>query len=94
MTCRHGRRQGWTLTQLFILQYYIDRTKIALKLRARYGFFIILALSGAFWIWATVIVTEYTRTKPTLDWSDPGFGRGFGVFIFLTLGFQLNYLYL
>lgn len=63
-------------------------------MRARYGFAVILTLSGAFWIWATIIVTEYTRTKPTLDWSDAGFGRGFAVFIFLTLGFQLNYLYL
>lgn len=40
------------------------------------------------------MVTEYTRTRPTLDWADAGFGRGFGVFVFLTLGFQLNYLFL
>lgn len=75
-------------------QYYIDRTQVPLKVRARYGFTVILALSGAFWLWATIIVTEYTRTQPTLDWDDTGFGRGFGVFIFLTLGFQLNYLFL
>lgn len=40
------------------------------------------------------MVAEYSRTRPTLDWDDAGFGRGFGVFVFLTLGFQLNYLFL
>lgn len=67
---------------------------IPLKTRTRYGFAVILTLQGAFWTWATVIVTEFSRTQPTLDWADEGFGRGFGVFIFLTIGFQLNYLYL
>lgn len=82
------------LIVVLCMQYYIDRTQIALKVRARYGFIVILTLSGAFWTWATIIVTEYTRTQPTLDWNDAGFGRGFGVFLFLTLGFQLNYLFL
>lgn len=54
----------------------------------------IVTLQGAFWIWATVIVTVFTRTKPTYDWADAGFGKGFGVFVFLTIGFQLNYLFL
>ncbi|KAJ4393893.1 hypothetical protein N0V93_003109 [Gnomoniopsis smithogilvyi] len=77
-----------------ILGYYIDRVNIPLKTRTRYGFAVILTLQGAFWTWATIIATEFTRTQPTLDWADDGFGRGFGVFIFLTIGFQLNYLYL
>lgn len=75
-------------------QYWIDRVQVPLKTRARWGFGVIVTLQGAWWLWATVIVTEYTRTQPTYDWSDPGFGRGFALFIFLTIGFQLNYLFL
>ncbi|ROW14210.1 hypothetical protein VPNG_04322 [Cytospora leucostoma] len=77
-----------------ILGLWIDRTSISLKHRVRYGFAAIVILQGAWWTWATVIVTRYSRTHPTYDWVDPEFGGGFGVFIFLTIGFQVNYLFL
>lgn len=51
-------------------------------------------LQGSWWTWATVLVTRFHRTEPTYDWTSEGFGAAFGVFIFLTLGFQLNYLFL
>jgi hypothetical protein len=41
-----------------------------------------------------VLVSEYSKTQPTYDWTSPGFGRGFAAFIFLTAGFQMNYLFL
>lgn len=41
-----------------------------------------------------MLVTRFHRTEPTYDWTSQGFGSAFGVFIFLTLGFQLNYLFL
>ncbi|ROV91505.1 hypothetical protein VMCG_09473 [Cytospora schulzeri] len=77
-----------------ILGYWIDRTRIPLKRRVRLGFAVIVILQGAWWTWATIIVTRFSRTHPTYDWSDSEFGQGFGVFVFLTVGFQLNYLYL
>lgn len=77
-----------------LLGYWIDRVNIPLKTRTRYGFGVILTLQGALWTWATVMVAEYTRTRPNLDWSDEGFGRGFGVFLLLTMGFQMNYMFL
>lgn len=51
-------------------------------------------LQGAWWTWITVMVTRYRHEKPTLDWSDAGFGAGFGVYVMLTIGFQVNYLFL
>lgn len=39
-------------------------------------------------------MTEFRDTRPTYDWVSPGFGRAFAVFIFLTAGFQMNYLFL
>ncbi|KAK2035282.1 cytochrome c oxidase subunit 1 [Colletotrichum zoysiae] len=64
-----------------LLGLWLDQYQIALKKRARW----------AFALWLTINVTEYRRTQPTFDWGDPGFARGFGVFIFLVSGFQLNY---
>lgn len=77
-----------------LLGAYLDRTSIALRLRARSTFWLIVVLQGAWWLWATVLVTEFRGTQPTYDWVSPGFGRAFAVFIFLTAGFQLNYLFL
>ncbi len=75
-------------------QLWLDRNKISLKVRARGAFWTIVTLQGAWWVWATVLVSRFQRTRPTYDWSSSGFGAAFGVFIFLTLGFQLNYMFL
>ena len=77
-----------------LLGAFLDREKLPLKSRARGSFFTVLGLQGAWWIWATVLVTDFHRTKPTYDWVDPGFGRAFALFLLWVAGFQLNYLYL
>ncbi|KAH0430709.1 DUF895 domain membrane protein [Colletotrichum camelliae] len=58
-----------------LLGLWLDQNQIALKKRARWAFAVIMLTQGAWWLWLT----------------RPGFGRGFGVFIFLVSGFQLNY---
>ena len=40
------------------------------------------------------MVTKFRVTQPTYDWSSPGFGHSFAVFVLLTAGFQMNYLFL
>ncbi|KAI8933141.1 hypothetical protein NX059_009782 [Plenodomus lindquistii] len=77
-----------------VLGAYLDRTSIALRVRARSTFWIIAVLQGAWWLWATILVTEFRGSQPSYDWVSDGFGRAFAVFIFLTVGFQLNYLFL
>ncbi|KAI3622345.1 duf895 domain membrane protein [Moniliophthora roreri] len=77
-----------------LLGAFLDHTKLKLRQRARWAFFVILGLQGAWWIWATVLATEFRRSRPTYDWSDAGFGRGFALFLLLVMGFQLNYMYL
>ncbi len=77
-----------------ILGAFLDRTKIALKLRARGAFIFILTIQGAWWIWATILVTDFRKTEPTYDWSDRGFAKGFVLFLLWVMGFQLNYMYL
>ncbi|OTA91501.1 hypothetical protein M434DRAFT_32665 [Hypoxylon sp. CO27-5] len=74
-----------------LLGLWLDQNHIPLKKRSRRAFIVIMTLQGAWWLWLTINVTQYNRTQPTFDWSDPGFGRAFGVFVFLVSGFQLNY---
>lgn len=77
-----------------LLGAFLDSRKLSLRSRSRGAFFVVLGLQGAWWVWATVIVTEYHRTLPSYDWADAGFGRGFALYLFWVAGFQLNYMYL
>ena len=77
-----------------LLGAFLDRKKLSLKIRATASFYVVLGLQGAWWIWATILVTEFQRTKPTYDWADAGFGRAFALFLLWVSGFQLSYLYL
>lgn len=77
-----------------ILGAFLDRKTTSLKNRARWAFFVIMGLQGAWWIWATVLVTKFHKTTPTYDWADTEFGKAFALFLFWVIGFQINYLYL
>lgn len=77
-----------------ILGGFLDYKKISLPSRSRGAFFIVLGLQGCWWLWATILVTEFHITRPTYDWVDPGFAKGFAIFLFWIAGFQLNYMFL
>lgn len=77
-----------------ILGTFLDSKKFTLKARARGAYVVLLTLHGAWWIWATVLVTRYRVEKPTYDWIDKGFGRTFALFLFWVASFQLKYMYL
>jgi hypothetical protein len=76
------------------LGVFLDRQKIPLKKRARWAFFLIMGFQGVWWTWATILVTDFHKTKPTFDWVDAGFGKGFALFLCSIAGFQVNYMYL
>ncbi|ETN39520.1 uncharacterized protein HMPREF1541_05746 [Cyphellophora europaea CBS 101466] len=75
------------------LGMWLDRTSVKLSTRSRVAFGVIVTLQGAWWIWTTVLVTKFRHTRPTYDWSTEGFGHAFVPYLFLTAGFQLNYLF-
>ncbi|KAH8202113.1 hypothetical protein TruAng_003691 [Truncatella angustata] len=77
-----------------LLGHYLDRTKFSLKLRTRSTFWTLVITQGAWWTWITIVATRYRANETVLDWSSPGFGAGFAVYIFHTVGFQINYLFL
>lgn len=75
------------------LGFWLDRTSVKLSTRSRAAFVVIVTLQGAWWIWATVLVTKFRHSEPTYDWTSSGFGHAFVPYLFLTAGFQLNYLF-
>ncbi|KAF7867415.1 hypothetical protein EAF04_005498 [Stromatinia cepivora] len=80
-----------------LLGAFLDREHWSLKKRARWSFVVILGLQGVWWIWGTVLVTNYwgQNPLPVYDWSDGGaFVRTFLLFLGWVSGFQINYLFL
>ncbi|KAK9778672.1 putative Major facilitator superfamily transporter [Seiridium cardinale] len=77
-----------------LLGHYLDRTKFSLKLRTRSTFWTLVVTQGAWWTWITILATRFRAEQPVHDWSSPGFGSAFGVYILHTVGFQINYLFL
>ncbi|KAL3482113.1 hypothetical protein BJX99DRAFT_268506 [Aspergillus californicus] len=62
-----------------LLGAFLD-SKFSLKLRSRVGFAVVLGLQGAWWLWGTIVVTDFHKKQPNFDWVDPGFGRGFPLY--------------
>lgn len=73
---------------------FIDNSKVALKLRSRWSFFVIMTLQGAWWTWGNILVTQYRETHPTYDWATPGFGNPFALLLCWVGSFQAKYMYL
>lgn len=78
----------------FFLGFLLDNKTLLNKKKARWGFIGVQALQAGIWIWSTVNQQQYTHDKPTFDWNDSGFGKAFGLYIFMAINFQLNYMYL
>lgn len=63
-----------------ILGAFIDRQKWSERARGRWSFLILTTLQGGWWIWGTIIVTQFHKAQPVYDWTTPGFGKGFAWF--------------
>ncbi|EPQ28045.1 uncharacterized protein PFL1_04372 [Pseudozyma flocculosa PF-1] len=77
----------------YALGFYLDWKRPAINTRAKSAFLAVYSLQAGLWIWAIYIMHEYTETKPTLDWTSDGYGRGFALYIFLQVGFNMMYEY-
>ena len=77
----------------YLLGFFLDWKKPSVNTRAKYAFGIIYTLQGAWWAWAISMMHKYhtTTPKPTFDWSTSGYGQGFGVYIFIQIGYNLMY---
>ena len=77
----------------FALGFFLDWKKPTVNARGRSAFITIYTLQAGWWAWAIYIMNKYHNTvpKPTFDWTSPGYGAGFGVYIFLQIGFNVMY---
>ncbi|BGP45069.1 hypothetical protein JCM10450v2_000886 [Rhodotorula kratochvilovae] len=79
-----------------IFGWFLDLRSLSLNKRAKWGFAGMMALHGGTWIWASIVQHDYASraVKPAFDWSDPGFGRGWALYIFVQLCFSTIYNFL
>ena len=77
-----------------VLGAFLDRNKWSERIRGRGAFLILATLQGAWWVYGIVIVTQFRQTRPTYDWTSPGFGKGFAWFLLMVMSFQMNYMFL
>lgn len=61
--------------------WFLDWPRFDRRARARLGFWIMFVFVGASWIIGMVVQMKYLKEEPLLDWSEPGFGLGFFVFL-------------
>ncbi|UPK98529.1 hypothetical protein LCI18_009464 [Fusarium solani-melongenae] len=75
---------------------FLDSSKITVKSRIRYGFIFSAGLFTSLWIWVLIVQHGFEQKRPDyLDWTSPGFGRAFGIYIMLQTSGNMvqNYLY-
>ncbi|RSL43056.1 hypothetical protein CEP54_015236 [Fusarium duplospermum] len=75
---------------------FLDSGKITVKSRIRYGFIFSAGLFTSLWIWVLIVQHGFEQKRPDyLDWTSPGFGRAFGIYIMLQTSGNMvqNYLY-
>ena len=77
-----------------VLGAFMDRKKWSERARGRWSFLVLASLQGVWWIYGTVIVTQFRQSRPTFDWTSNGFGKGFAWFLLMVMSFQMNYMYL
>ena len=64
----------------------LDWTRFTRPQRAKIGFVIVLLTTGTSWILGQVLQVHYSKTQPTLDWANDGYGLG--AFLFTLWGFS------
>ncbi|RMD42342.1 hypothetical protein DV735_g2795, partial [Chaetothyriales sp. CBS 134920] len=78
-----------------LISTLLDYKGLPVKKRLSLGFYWIVIVHLAAWIYGWVIQEKYTRTEPVFDWSDSGFVEGF--FVVFLWGFAQqslqNWLY-
>ncbi|UZJ51440.1 hypothetical protein CBS101457_000760 [Exobasidium rhododendri] len=78
----------------YILGFYLDCQRWSINKRGITAFASIYVMQLAWWAWAIYEMNLYHKTKPTLDFGQSEWSRGFAVYIFLQIGFNLMYEYI
>jgi hypothetical protein len=74
-----------------LLGSFLDWKRFSLRTRAISSYLFMMSLIGGCWIWGTVVQNEYSKHKPSLDWDDRKFGRGWALYVFWQINFALTY---
>jgi MFS family permease len=73
----------------YILGFFLDNQRWSINRRGVSAYISIYAMQLAWWAWAIYTMNKYHKIKPTLDFGESEWSRGFAVYIFLQIGFNL-----
>ncbi|KAH8122406.1 hypothetical protein FP744_10001170 [Trichoderma asperellum] len=84
-----------TLLSSQILSQWLDWTRFAVKKRLEYGYYYVVAVHVLSWVYGWVVQEQFTSNPPLLDWSMPGYVKGFFVLFLWNFSQQAaqNWLY-
>ncbi|UKZ82936.1 hypothetical protein TrVFT333_010736 [Trichoderma virens FT-333] len=68
-----------TLFSSQILSQWLDWTRFSVRKRLEYGYYYVVATHILSWVYGWVVSQQYTANPPLLDWSTPGYVKGFFV---------------
>jgi hypothetical protein len=81
------------ITATLVMGSFLDWQRFSLNTRARVSYIVMMSLIGGCWVWGIVVQHDYNAHKPSLDWNDEGFGRGWALYVFWQANFALTYNY-
>ncbi|KAK5119378.1 hypothetical protein LTR85_007734 [Meristemomyces frigidus] len=75
-----------TLLSSQIMSQWLDYKRWPVKTRITVGFYYCVVIHIVAWIYAWIVNEQFTKAQPVLDWTSPGFTKGF--FVLLLWGFS------
>ena len=64
------------------ISWLLDFQRLTRRKRLIYGFWIALLTHILAWVYAIVVIVEFRRDGPILDWTSKGYAKGFFVDVF------------
>lgn len=73
----------------YILGFFLDAQRWSINFRGKTAFITIYVLQLSWWAWAIYTMNKYHYLRPTLDFGQDEWSRGFAVYVMLQIGFNL-----
>lgn len=73
----------------YILGFFLDAQRWSINFRGKAAFISIYVMQLSWWAWGIYTMNKYHHLKPTLDFGQSEWNRGFALYIMLQIGFNL-----
>jgi hypothetical protein len=73
----------------YLLGFFLDAQRWSINFRGKTAFIAIYAMQFSWWAWAIHTMNKYHYQKPTLDFGQEEWNKGFALYIMLQIGFNV-----